>query len=85
MKAIITVYKDTGKFYESAKVDLPDDLREFQAVRTAQIIQQHVPLLDGGFVQVRLAGSEVNNPEARFFNRLYEVSFLKNLLQEGKE
>ena len=80
MKAIITAYKDTGKFYDEAMVDLPNDLYPHQVERFAKIAAQHVPLLTDGFVHVRLTDEEAAKPGANFFNLLFTVSYLKSLL-----
>lgn len=76
MKIVITVYKNTGKFYTDAIADLSDNVEIYQTVLVAQNIKKHVPLLDGGFIQVRT----LDGDNSKFFNHLYSVNLLKSLV-----
>ena len=80
MKVVITAYKDTGKFYEDAIVDMPKDICLHHTERIASIVVQHVPMLTGGYVHIRLTDEEAAKPGANFFNRLFPVSQLKSAL-----
>lgn len=80
MTAIITAYKDTGKFYEDARIELPNDIFMHQTERIAKEVSKAVPLLTGGFVHVRLTDEDAAKPGANFFNRLYYSDQLRKLL-----
>lgn len=80
MKVVMTAYKDTGKFYEEAIVDMPDDIYLHNIERIARIAVQHVPMLTDGYVHIRLTDEEAAKPGANFFNRLFTVSQLKSAL-----
>lgn len=80
MKVVITAYKDTGKFYEDAIVDMPDDIYLHNIERIAHIVAQHVPMLADGYIHIRLTDEEAAKPGANFFNKLFPVSQLKSVL-----
>ena len=80
MKVVMTAYKDTGKFYEDAIVDMPEDICLHHTNRIASIAVQHVPMLTDGYVHIRLTDEEAAKPGAQFFNHLFPVSQLKSAL-----
>ena len=80
MKVVMTAYKDTGKFYEDAIVDMPDDIYLHHTKRIAHIVARHVPMLTGGYVHIRLTDEEAAKPGANFFNHLFPVEVLKSAL-----
>lgn len=80
MKVVMTTYKDTGKFYEDAIVDMPEDICLHHTERIANIAVQHVPMLTDGYVHIRLTDEEAAKPGAKFFNHLFPVEILKSAL-----
>ena len=65
MKVVITAYKDTGKFYEDAIVDMPEDICLHHTERITHIVARHVPMLTDGYVHIRLTDEEAAKPGAK--------------------
>ena len=62
MKVVITAYKDTGKFYEDAIVDMPEDICLHHTERITHIVARHVPMLTDGYVHIRLTMKKPLSP-----------------------
>lgn len=69
-----TVYKNTGKYYDSCTIKQAEEVRIYDIYGIANLLKGKVPFIEGGFIVI-----QDNEDGNGFHNHLFRVEELKRI------